>query len=415
MRYQMPPPSTIRTGCKVTLPTLLDLPNELLLRIFHQLTAVRDAFSLAGACSLLHNLFLQSRNRILRSAADIPCRPDYGISETFSGFTRTSPSSWMIQTDKQFPYIIDMRPDLDSSPSIWHFIISDHQHLAFRETLDAFLHHFREIDPHLLDFYGGGSMDILLAAARLQEGILRNSAAAPTDFSGDTTIIALALRCLLDFHIIDIINLSCYGGPMEHDLPDDGSPVDLFNGLGTDNPPLSAKGYKQTSDDQSAVPTSLDEDIPGCHFKSNPHTMLDTIIWLSFKLLDTGDPKHWPTVMYVLLILGLIQDSLFYCPMWMGRLYKASDILGRAFQGLAQYFYLSTEGGKILTYRWDKEDYVERVGHDHLAVEHACILHDLWFDGDEQVQWNKRKKYKGLKGFPTKLVEFADGEFRHSH
>ncbi|KAL2811755.1 hypothetical protein BJX63DRAFT_433105 [Aspergillus granulosus] len=312
------------------------------------------------------------RSRILRSAAGVPLKPDYGLDEAFSG---------------------------EDDPS----------NMYGSDTLMEFLSRFLECDPHLLDHYGGDTLDILLGAAQLQADILRDSSTNKTDLSGDATIIALALRCFLDFHILDNIGLDCYGrtGQLSY-LPEDGSSVEVIFAPNDHKPFLSATAYKEKQRERLHIPAKT----PGCHFESDLCTMLGSLARLSFQLLDEQDPQHWPTVLYVLLILSLIRDTLCYCPPWMRKIYDAGEILERLFQDLARYYYICTEGGQILTYRWNKENYGVRVGHCKSAVEHAGLLHDLWLDGDEEGQWNSRERYRGLEGFPRKLGEFADGDFR---
>jgi hypothetical protein len=82
----MPPSSPDRlSGTKAEPRSLLHLPNEILLQIFHGLETIRDVCSLDQSCSRFHTLFLLHRNRILRSAARVPLKPDYGLDEAFSG------------------------------------------------------------------------------------------------------------------------------------------------------------------------------------------------------------------------------------------------------------------------------------------------------------------------------------------
>jgi hypothetical protein len=73
----------------------------------------------------------------------------------------------------------------------------------------------------------------------------------------------------------------------------------------------------------------------------------------------------------------------------MRTLYEAAETVENLFQDLARYHYVCTEGGRNLTPRWDREEYAARVGGGCpgsagaavKVVEHACLLHDLWFDG----------------------------------
>ncbi|KAJ0414174.1 hypothetical protein BJY00DRAFT_319069 [Aspergillus carlsbadensis] len=361
------------------------------------------------------------RNRILRSAARVPLKPDYGLDEAFSILVRASPSQWIIRHCPQYSYVINMarNPD-EEDDSIWDLLMFNplpHQS-PFQDALNEFLARLQERNSHLLGWYGPVTHDILLAAAQFQADLVRNSPAVrtATDLSGETTIIALALRCFLDFHILDLIGMDCYGRTVEiAGLPEDGSAVEV---LGRDerDPFLTATAYKETHPDRVHIPTTaMKTSTPGCHFSSNLHTMLSTLSQLCFHLLDTRDPRHWPTILYVLLILGLIRHCLRYCLSWMRKLYDAAEVVEDLFQDLARYYYLCTEGGKILTRRWNKEEYAARVGHPpdwRLLVEHACILHKLWFDGEDEGKWDSTSQYKGLGGFPRKVGDFVYGGFR---
>jgi hypothetical protein len=67
--------------------TLLDLPSEILLLIFHETATIQDACALARTCSQLHGLFSPINNKIniLRSAANVPKRPKCDSREGLPG------------------------------------------------------------------------------------------------------------------------------------------------------------------------------------------------------------------------------------------------------------------------------------------------------------------------------------------
>jgi hypothetical protein len=72
--------------------------------------------------------------------------------------------------------------------------------------------------------------------------------------------------------------------------------------------------------------------------------------------------------------------------MW--RINKAMRLLTPLFQNLAQYYYICTEGGLIGRDNWNEERYGTLVGQDHIAVQYACILRDLWLDtGNSGTNW----------------------------
>ncbi|KAL2785446.1 hypothetical protein BJX66DRAFT_343083 [Aspergillus keveii] len=341
-----------------------------------------------------------------------------------------------------------MHQNPDAEPdTIWDLLIfptsrPPTQFPSFQDLLMSFLSRFQDDNSHLLGYYGTVTHDILVAAAQFQADILCDNPSsieittAAADFSGENTIIALALRCFLDFHILDLIAMDCYGRTVEiAGLPEDGSAVEVL-GPDRSDPFLTATAYKVEGERQDRLfdllstntstttktPPPASASAVGCHFNSNLHTMLSTLAHLSFRLLDTHDPRHWPTVLYVLLILALTRQCLRYCLSWMRTLYEAAETVENLFQDLARYHYVCTEGGRILTPRWDREEYAARVGGGCpgsagaavKVVEHACLLHDLWFDGEDEGKWNSRERYRGLGGFARKLGDFADGDFHGS-
>ncbi|KAL3454254.1 hypothetical protein BJX65DRAFT_302040 [Aspergillus insuetus] len=331
-------------------------------------------------------------------------------------------------------------PDAEED-SIWDLLIFPTscipaQFPSFHNLLLEFLSRFQDDNSHLLGYYGTVTHDILVAAAQFQADLVRDHSSTiettAAGLSGETTIIALALRCFLDFHILDLIGMDCYGRTVEiAGLPEDGSAVEVL-GPDRSDPFLTATAYKVEGQQQDTLfdllPTTATTKTPrpasvsaiGYHFDSNLHTMLSTLAHLSFRLLDTHDPRHWPTVLYVLLILALTRQCLRYCLSWMRKLYEAAETVEKLFQDLARYYYVCTEGGWILTTRWNREEYAAQVcggcpGSASAAViEHACMLHDLWFEGEDEGKWDSRERYRGLGGFAHKLGDFADGDFRGS-
>ncbi|KAL2862709.1 uncharacterized protein BJX67DRAFT_385406 [Aspergillus lucknowensis] len=255
----------------------------------------------------------------------------------------------------------------------------------------GFLHRFQETNSHLLGWYESVTHDILVAAAKLQADIPHDSMSspleAPSDMSGEATIIALALRCFMDFHIFDLIGVDCYAQNVEiTSLLEDGSSVEVLM-LDDSNPFLTATAYKDDKQQDKLSSILSTKSSAECNFDSDLHTMLgcpDTV---------SVTPYH-------------------------------GNFTTQQRRKLARYYYVCTEGGRILSTCWNKDEYPARVygrspaSSAAAVVEHAGLLHDLWFDGDEKGQWNTLKRYKGLGGFQPKweilcmvpLVLIYDGQ-----
>lgn len=287
----------------------------------------------------------------------------------------------------------------------------------FQDALDEFLSQFEDINQRWESYYGSRSEDILSAAARLQIDILHDSDTT-MDFSSETTVLALALHCRVIVRIFTIIDTE------SSEFTED----ELF-GFGP-SVIFSELRYK---DDMflPSVAASRHEDIklpggnqpPGYQHDGSLGAMLDHIIYLSFRLLDTRDPRHWPTVQYVLLILYMILRRLRPWAPWMEAIKDAADeLLSPILQDLARYYYICTDGGQILTTRWNEEDYITRVGGYQWAVEHARFLNCLWVE-ISTLRHNRIGKLecltlidgrsdsstgdRGIDDFPSKVDDFA--------
>ncbi|KAL4918423.1 hypothetical protein BDW62DRAFT_200803 [Aspergillus aurantiobrunneus] len=117
--------------------------------------------------------------------------------------------------------------------------------------------------------------------------------------------------------------------------------------------------------------------------------MLDYLIQSLFRLLDARDARHWPTVLYVLLMIELMRGSLQTWNPWMKRIRDASESFETACRDLARYYYLVTSGEGILSDRWDETDYTDLVDGCLRAVEHARTLNRLWRETDAG-EWHRR-------------------------
>jgi hypothetical protein len=79
------PPYGLLTPLKMI--SLLDLPNELLLWVFHKLSTVQDVLSFAQTSFRLHKIFENGRNRmeIFHSVICGPTELGGGVEEAFAG------------------------------------------------------------------------------------------------------------------------------------------------------------------------------------------------------------------------------------------------------------------------------------------------------------------------------------------
>ncbi|KAL5332556.1 hypothetical protein BJX70DRAFT_404470 [Aspergillus crustosus] len=108
---------------------------------------------------------------------------------------------------------------------------------------------------------------------------------------------------------------------------------------------------------------------------------------LPFRLLDTQDPRHWPTVLYALMILYLIEQVLGSTLPFMEKMEDAPVAVHQVFKDLARYYYVCTNGGGILNRKWDADAYAAAVRNGTLPVEYPELLRDLWiFDSEFPIK-----------------------------
>lgn len=256
------------------------------------------------------------------------------------------------------------------------------QHTASSPTeiLDAFLTQFYSLDFSLSGYYEHMTSELISGAARLQFQLLHASHRAPSaDLSGDTTVLALALHCLAMLYIMDIIDQYNVDIP-EPELFRDGSPVVLMEHADDERRFLpTVRVHKPEHRDLSELDCERNSGASGLDLDREFHRMLEHVVRVSFYLLETRDPRHWPTVLYVLVALNMgARDSLHPFLRWRRKLGDAQKGFDLVFRDLVRYYYLCTDGGQILSDRWEKSEYAARVQRDQVAVEHAEMLNRLW-------------------------------------
>ncbi|KAL2871175.1 F-box protein [Aspergillus lucknowensis] len=413
---------------KEKVPYILRLPNEILLLIFHQLTTIKDASHLAQSCHQLYTMFNDRRNKveILRSAATIPQQPNYSLDEAFSVVTRVPPIQWRIKGATPRSYMLisfdygEVSDEMAAS-SMWDMsaIQRRNKTMRFPELLHEFLNQFQDINPRWGQWYERNTETLLSSAAQLQTDLLRESP-NPSDLSSENTVIALALHCLLlvrDFGYVDgeILNLT------EEELFDDGAPVVIQEpsyDAGRVLPVVEVnraiwgeRALRESPTPLSWIPPNtegVNASKLGYDIEGGLDAMLTHILECLFRLLDSRDPRHWPTVLYGLVILILIRGCLTPLGRWLKTVRYAGSSLTPLNRDLSRYYYICTDGGSIISDRWDVGDYTAQVGLSRVAVDHARILHELWVnEGDGK--WKEIEEGEGIDGFPGKLQFFANG------
>lgn len=249
--------------------------------------------------------------------------------------------------------------------------------LSFKAALNKFLIQFNELD---LDRWIKPTFTerILGNASRRQEKILRDSDLAEegiTDLFSEETVIALALHCLF---LVQEMSMFDTRSPhlTEEEIFKDGSPVEFFDtddNSGT-GPPLP----NVTLDRQEKNPESGPGSRNRCPDDVRLPNVLAHISRLSLSLLDTQDPRHWSTVLYVLLLLSRIRRALHPGQPWMKKIRVAGNAITPLFDDVARYFYVCTDGGFVLSPRWNEEKYAALVGHCRVAIKQGYLLRKLW-------------------------------------
>ncbi|KAF4161762.1 hypothetical protein CNMCM6936_003098 [Aspergillus lentulus] len=291
--------------------------------------------------------------------------------------------------------------------------------MRFPELLQEFLSQFQDINSRWGQWYERSTESLLSSAAQLQADLLRESPNL-TDLSGENTVIALALHCLLlvrDFDYVDteILDLTeeelfAYGSPVVIQEPSYDANrllpiVEVYRAIWREQALReSPTPLPWASPNTEAVNVSK----PGYHIESGLDATLTHISECLFRLLDSRDPRHWPTVLYGLVILILICGCLSPTGRWLKSVRYAGSSLTPLSRDLARYYYICTDGGRIISDGWDEGDYAAQVGQYRVALDYARILHELWVNADDG-QWKEIEAGGGIDGFPGKLRFLAYG------
>ncbi|RDW61816.1 uncharacterized protein DSM5745_10488 [Aspergillus mulundensis] len=99
---------------------------------------------------------------------------------------------------------------------------------------------------------------------------------------------------------------------------------------------------------------------------------------LSFRLLDSHDAQHWPTVLHVLAIPKSTRETLHIDDQLLAPVREAAYSLDPLLNDLTRYFYVCTKGGIIMSHRWVERSYAEQISHCPVALEAARKIHDIW-------------------------------------
>jgi hypothetical protein len=106
--------------------------------------------------------------------------------------------------------------------------------------------------------------------------------------------------------------------------------------------------------------------------------MIEFIGQTCLRMLNSQDPRHWPTVLYVLLIMVIVEGNLDPVFMWQSELEPAHKAMELLIRDLSRHYYLCTSGCPILTPFWDTESYRAAVGGAEAPVQACQYLHALW-------------------------------------
>ncbi|KAL4882967.1 hypothetical protein BJY04DRAFT_216686 [Aspergillus karnatakaensis] len=413
---------------------LLSLPNEVLLSIFYQTSSMPDACHLAQSCSQLYQLFKSPRRKmmILRSAAGLCERPALSLRPLCSALKRLPQSNWYLRSSESKSWLL-VEVNYGSIPPeqekyAFHSlstIPSAPETPTFQAKLHEFLQQFRSFSTRWNVQHEHTTQIILQSAAELQSETLRRfgtDAIVATDLSGENTILALALHCFIVTRDLHLLYGAVPPNMVEYDLfgtRDTATPVQ--GGLDGEVllPTFKITKHKRPQtryiarvDDQNGT---RGHTLPPWHLDAGIEDMVSHIAELSFRLLNTQDPRHWPTVFYVLTIIYHVAASLCFTVPFMEKMETVSLSVRRVFRNVSRYFYISTEGGFILDSRWDEDAYADAVGNAELPIKYAAILRDFWTqdDGPERItEWGSGKVYEGIDGFSKKVGFFARALFQ---
>ncbi|GIJ86679.1 hypothetical protein Asppvi_005571 [Aspergillus pseudoviridinutans] len=256
----------------------------------------------------------------------------------------------------------------------------------FNGALHDFLVQFQELERRWRGYFEHATENILASAARLQLEILRRSEPSfvPVDLSSETTVIALALHLLLvvqDIRIVDGWAVPCTEEGVFAD-----SSLATFDG-GYEYNPLSPfmRLHKKNEQEWTEICLTETSQKPSYSLDASPNVMMEYIIQSSFRLLDAQDPRHWPTVLFIILILYLCLPDMSPDSPWMSAIEDASKPLLPLLTDLARYYYISTDGGRLMSDSWAEEDFAARVGHHEESIKYTRMLNELWLEAGLQL------------------------------
>ncbi|GIK05415.1 hypothetical protein Aspvir_009525 [Aspergillus viridinutans] len=372
--------------------TLLDIPSEILLLIFYETSTIQDACALARTCSQLHGLFSPFNNKIsiLRSAANVSRRPKCDSGEDLPAVIRIPPLNWAFRSSQNPKCGLLMEINYGplseelTASTMWNLgIIQRRQSKSrmFNRALHDFLSQFQELERRWRGYFEHATENILASAARLQLEILHRSESSfvPTDLSSETTVIALALHLLLvvrDISIVDDLAVPC----TEEVVFADGPLITFDGGYESNRLIPSLRVHKKNEQEWTEIRLAETSQKPSYSLDASPNVMMEYIIQSSFRLLDAHDPRHWPTVLFIILILYLCLPDMSPFTPWMSAIKDASGPLLPVLKDLARYYYISTDGGRLMSDSWADEDFAARVGHHEERIKYARMLNELWLE-----------------------------------
>jgi hypothetical protein len=227
-------------------------------------------------------------------------------------------------------------------------------------------------------------------------------ACPPNDLSTESTAIALALNCFVLLHDIDDAPGHYWGDLEDDDVLMEEARVEERPDGKKELVPLIRVEYKEGGPPRPRQRSSR----PGWDPGAPVGKMLQHLAHLTWQILDKRDPKDWPTVLYVLCILQFIRKIDQLPVDWTEPLSAGLDSVRYFTWQLCRLYYISTDGGRPLTFDFEDEsdddhssDPREASGHKSLvgsrkkyedlaggsarAIEHYYILFELWMDGGE--------------------------------
>ncbi|KAL4789802.1 hypothetical protein BDV19DRAFT_394686 [Aspergillus venezuelensis] len=229
--------------------------------------------------------------------------------------------------------------DEKSSSTIWDILIIQWRgnNVLLIDALHQFLPQFHHLGRLWNKQYSRVAEAILSAVAQVQMDILPHLIAdgeTVTNLTGEKTVIALALHCLISIRDLNLIDLGT-GQMKEKNLLSSRPPVQILNvGYAYGNFLPTVRVNKEF---KKRRPRNEDSEHRGKHLDlSNLPSILGEIFRQSYSLLHTQDSRYWPVVISVLLILDNIEAILLPIQPWIGTVHQAGDSLAPAFEDLCR-------------------------------------------------------------------------------